>query len=358
MTERKVVTSREREVAPVPGYGAWGAERHHPSALVQHLLTQAGLPLTEPEVCGIGGGIGFMYAVFEYAAVPHPLLTIVAQHHPQPWAPAVLDRLGVRYIEQHSSSTAAALTKLRRELDAGRACLCTVDRSALPWHQGVPALAAADPYPVAVAGTDGDTFVIDDLGDRPLRIEAADFGRAWAGHRKGRHHLLSIAAVPERVEFAAAVRSAIRTTTAHLTGPVLGNSFDVNFGFSGLGRLIGDLRATTGKSAWIHRFAESFDYAMGRLADCLQREYTAPDATRPIYADFLDLVAPSTDLPELPRAAAAIRQSGEGWAAVTAQARAAVGTSDRRRALDALADLIDGGLAAERAAVDLLEAIA
>ncbi|MBX7266563.1 hypothetical protein KIF24_11290 [Micromonospora sp. Llam7] len=55
------------------------------------------------------GVIGFMYAVFEYAAVPHPLLTIVAQHHPQPWAPAVLDRLGLAYRQSRGTSTKAAL---------------------------------------------------------------------------------------------------------------------------------------------------------------------------------------------------------------------------------------------------------
>src|SRR5688572_14931327 len=66
-----------------PGYPGFGPEHHHESALVRHLLGQAGVGLSEPMVCGLGGGIGFLYAIFEYAAVDHPLLTIVAQHHPQ-----------------------------------------------------------------------------------------------------------------------------------------------------------------------------------------------------------------------------------------------------------------------------------
>src|SRR5687768_8507270 len=86
--------------------------RHRESALVGFLLEDAGLDLSEPMVCGLGGGIGFMYAVFEYDAVPHPLLTIVMQHHPQPWAAAVFDRLGVPFEEGHSASPKTARAAL------------------------------------------------------------------------------------------------------------------------------------------------------------------------------------------------------------------------------------------------------
>ena len=57
-------------------------EEHRPSSLCRHLLAHAGLELSEPMVCGLGGGIGFLYAIFEYRTEPNPLLTIVAQHHP------------------------------------------------------------------------------------------------------------------------------------------------------------------------------------------------------------------------------------------------------------------------------------
>lgn len=89
-TAHRHVTARRHADQPeipglVTGYPAFGAEQHGPSALSRHLLAQAGLDLSEPMACGLGGGIGFLYAVFEYKAVPYPLLTIVAQHHPQPW---------------------------------------------------------------------------------------------------------------------------------------------------------------------------------------------------------------------------------------------------------------------------------
>src|SRR2546423_298181 len=90
----------------VPGYDIFGGGQHRLSTLAAHLLRQAGHvaphtgePFSEAMVAGLAGGIGFMYAVFEYTGWP-PMMTIVAQHHPEPWLPAVLGRLGVGYTEE------------------------------------------------------------------------------------------------------------------------------------------------------------------------------------------------------------------------------------------------------------------
>src|SRR6266540_5645917 len=90
-------------------------------------------------VCGLGGGIGFLHAVFEYADIP-PLITIVMQHHPEPWLPAVLGKLGIPYTEDRSGKVEAALAALDQALDGGRAVWCTVDRTQLPWWEGCLAL--------------------------------------------------------------------------------------------------------------------------------------------------------------------------------------------------------------------------
>ncbi|MFD1050964.1 hypothetical protein ACFQ1S_38275, partial [Kibdelosporangium lantanae] len=95
--------------------------RHRESSLVAHLLEAQGATYGESLIAGLAGGIGFMYAVFEYKDMP-PLLTIVAQHHPEPWAPAALTRLGVSFVELHGRAG------LRTP------ALVTVDRSRLPWH--------------------------------------------------------------------------------------------------------------------------------------------------------------------------------------------------------------------------------
>jgi hypothetical protein len=282
-TARRHVLARARTPLPaglVPGYDTFGVEWHRESALVSHLLGG----FSEPMIAGLAGGIGFMYMVFDYRDLP-PLLTIVAQHHPEPWAPAALGRLGVPFTESHSGKPAAALGKLHASLDAGRPVLCTVDRSRLPWHGMAPDY-GADPYVVVVAGRDGDTLLVDDEAPRPNEITAEEFLAAWSAHKKGRHHMLVVTGPPAADP---PVREAVAHTVGHLTGPVLGNSFDVNFGFSGMAKLAAQLRDTSTKTGWARRFGAPvpFYHGLRRLYECLELEYTAPGATRPTYARFL-----------------------------------------------------------------------
>lgn len=358
---RTVAARRPRPLPPglVPGYRTFGRERHHHSSLVRNMLAQAGLPLTEAMVCGLGGGVGFLYAVFEYAAVPHPLLTIVAQHHPQPWVTTVLGHLDVPWTEQHSTSPSAAMAKLRRSLAAGRPVWCTVQRSALPWQApGWYGADAADPYPVVVAGLDGDTLYVDDTTDHPRAIEAEVFAAAWSGHRKGRHHMLTInPGVGTGTGRARAVAPAVSMTTAHLTGPVLGNAFDVNMGLSGMAKFAAELRGQRARTAWRRRFAAdpAFAHAMLRLDECLQREHTAPDATRPIYADFLDEAVPLLPNVDAAGAAGLFRQSSARWRAITELARGTnTEPSSRPELFNEIADHVEAARDVESQAVRLL----
>jgi len=323
---RQLLTAAAREHAPalppglVPGYELFGGGQHRLSALAVHLLRQAGAPFTEAMVAGLGGGIGFMYAVFEYKGWP-PLMTIVAQHHPEPWLPAVLGRLGIKYTEEHNTASKPALAALHRALDDGRPVYCTVDLTALPWHAGELAHSET-PYEVVVAGRQDGTIYLDDTSIVPLAIPEADFASAWARHKKGRHHRIVLTSVPTTVDLPAAIRDAIATTTAHLTGPVLGHSFDSNFGFSGMAKLATQLRDTRTKAGWAKRFGSPVDFFHGvrRLYECLELQFTAPGATRPLYADFLDEAAPVLGAPALTEAAALFRASGAAWSRLATRA--------------------------------------
>ncbi|GGQ48344.1 BtrH N-terminal domain-containing protein [Couchioplanes azureus] len=324
-TARRHVVRPEPAALPsglVPGYDEFGPGQHRLSSLAVHLLRQAGVACSEAMVCGLAGGIGFMYAVFEYRGMP-PIMTIVAQHHPDPWVESALRRLPLSFAEEHSTSTLRALAALRAAVERGRAVYVSVDRSRLPWHSGRAAL-ATEPYGVVVAGIDGDTVLVDDSAAVPHRLPMDEFATAWAGHKKGRHHRIV-------VETAGAGRpdpgAAIATTVAHLTGPVLGHAFDANFGFSGMRRLAAQLRDGRTKSGWQRRFGspEAFGAAMRRLYECLELSYTAPGGTRPLYADFLDEAAGMLGRPALADAAGLFRESGAHWSALAARAEAHAG---------------------------------
>lgn len=260
-TAYRQVTARRRR----PGAG------HRESALVHRMLAAAGVDLSEAMVCGLGGGIGFLYAVFHYAALAHPTLTVVSQHHPTPWVEAVAGHLGQPLRRHHSSSAAAALRALRAAVDAGRCPWIVLARGGLPWHDDVSALEAADPYPVVVEACRGDDVVVLDAEQETL--DAGRLAEAWAAHRKGRFALTSWDGALES-DLEPAVDRAIRTTRDHLVGPVLGNRFDVNFGLSGLRRLRDDLADVRTRRGWRQQFAAepAFSFAMGRLgwlAACL-----------------------------------------------------------------------------------------
>jgi hypothetical protein len=350
-TARLQVLARAGRGAPlpaglIPGYRTFGPLQHRQSALLAHVLEVQGVTYSEAMLTGLAGGIGFMYAVFEYKDMP-PLLTIVAQHHPDPWAAAALSRLDVSYVEDHSGKLPAALTKLRTALSAGRPVLVSVDRSRLPWHGLEPGF-GMDPYVVSVAGITGDTVYLDDDGPAPYPMPVESFGAAWSAHRKGRHHALVVGAA-RPVDLAAAVRSALATTVAHLTGPVLGTSFDVNFGFSGMAKFAGQLRDTRTKDGWPKRFGAPVPFAHGvrRLYECLELEYTAPGATRPVYADFLDEAAPLVS-PRLTEAAELFRAAGARWSALATLALDATsGLGYAELAEERLALMFSRGRAAE-----------
>jgi hypothetical protein len=179
----------------------------------------------------------------------------------------------------------------------------------VPWH-GLTGQWGAEAYPVGVLGIDGDTVLIDDECVRPNPLPIKDFLAAWSADKKSKHELITVGDGYEPD-----VEEAIRTTVAHLTGPVLGNDFDVNFGFSGMRKPAEQLRDPKGKQGWARRYVDpgALFFALRRLHDCLEVEYGGPSATRPLYADFLREVGK-------PDAAELFDASGQLWSAVAANA--------------------------------------
>lgn len=355
---RIVTSSRAGDDAPASTstYPEGTYAGHRESALVKRLLAAAGVDLSEAMVCGLGGGIGFMYAVFEYEAVPHPLLTFVAQHHPRPWVEEVADNLGLELSSVTSSSPAAGFRKLDAALDAGRPALVTVGRAELPWHDDVSELEAMDPYRVVVEGRDESGYAAFDPGEGEHRLSRAGLERAWSVHRKGRFAVQTVASAASPRPLREAVEQAIATTAAHMTGPVLDNAFDVNFGLSGIGRWAAEVEDRRSKKGWRARFGsgEAFAHAVRRIVECFTWSYSAPGATRPIYADFLAEAARSTSL-DLAPAAAAARASGELWSRLVDVAAVAE-EGDAEATLSQIAEIARELLAAEERLVERLRA--
>ncbi|GIE95471.1 DUF4872 domain-containing protein [Paractinoplanes rishiriensis] len=307
--------------------------QHRLSTLAALMLDRAGYraphtgePFSEAMLTGLAGGIGFMYAIFEYTGLP-PMLTIVCQHHPDPWLPAILRRLAVPHAEKQG----------KLDLSGGRPAYCTVRRNDYP-------------YEIVVTASNDGQLVIDSGFDVTTMPEP-EFRTQWP-----RHHQIVLepgGVVPPEV-LASGLRDAIATTVAHLTGPVLGHKFDVNFGFSGMTRLAAQLRDARTKKGWARRFADppAFAQAVRRLHECLDHEFTAPGATRPLYASFLDEAAPLLGSSSLPEAAELFRSSGAVWS----QLAHLEPSADHAAFFASSADLVDEARTLEERAVALLSA--
>ncbi|MBR22196.1 MAG: hypothetical protein CMF57_07125 [Leifsonia sp.] len=361
------------------------APQHRVSALARTMLAAAGLPVSEPMACGLGGGIGFLYAIFQYKQVEHPMLTIVAQHHPQPWLEAVTAHLNaaspaVEHRIVTSSSAKAAFDKLDATLETSPAWI-TVGRGGLPWHE-IPegplgAAEAADPYPVVVTrGPEAGAYLIDDADGEMHTLSADELATAWALHKKGRFAIETLAPLSadtgvgadpadgggfhsEVVEASPtpdAVRASVATTVAHLTGPVIHHAFDSNFGLSGMRKLATELRDDRTKAGWRRRFgdARSFEVGMLRLAECLTWVHTAPGGTRPLFAEFLREAAellPAAERESWREAAREADAAGECWARVADTAAAGstgnTDSTDKEATFDEFADLVEQAIAHE-----------
>lgn len=341
-------------VGVVPGYQTFGGGRHHDSALLTHVLEAAGvtaahdgLPLDEPTVAGLAGGVGFMYFSFTYAGAPSTM-TIVPRIHPRPFLPGALERAGIPHRVEQTTSAAKAVRGLDAVLAAGRPAICTLVRSALGSPECVDPFSGADPYEVAVVGRRGDAVLLDDERLEPDPVPADVFAAARAAHRKSRHRMLVVDPGGAPVDLAVAVRAALAVTVHDLTEDVMPNNFGGNFGLRGMAKwadAVADRRSRTG---WWRTFDTPAAHAsaMHRLYDCLTTEYSSPGAMRPLYADFLDRAADLLGDDAAREAAAGYARAGELWAAVADSATSGPMAPYRRLVERRLELLLDGGLGA------------
>lgn len=257
----------------------------HDSSLLREMLDDE---WSEAMLAGLAGGIGFMYFVFEYKGHT-PTMTIVARHHPAPFIPTALVHAGIEHEVTSTTSARKAEQQLRA---ADGPVICLVGK---------------EKHPVGVLGVDGDVVTVHDqgthvqpLGEFTHAQPLGEFLKSWG---LGKHEMIRIGERRGEPD----VAGAVRMTCEHLTGPVLGNNFDVNFGFSGMRKLAEQLR-DKGKKGWAQRWAYDPAFVQKRLHDCLEVEYTAKGATRPLYAEFLD----EAGLPGAPE----FRESGALWSEI------------------------------------------
>ncbi len=281
--------------------------------------THDGKPLSEALINGLCGGVGFLYAVFEYGGMP-PMLSVMMRHDTMSdsFIQGGLKRLGVEMSVSGTSSPSAARKALDAALAAGKPALCVTDLAGAAYC-GMPAMMSGmAPTVVSVAGHDGDDVLLDDRAPEPRRVSMAQFARQRASYKKGKHRLITIDGPKKGYDLGNAVREAIRATARrYFESPYKG--FASNFGFAGMGKWRKLLTDAKDKKAWPALFTQGAAAYLGlrRVYDGIEHEYTAPAGGRALYADFLTEAAAITKQSGLLNAAESYRRAGEQWRAIS-----------------------------------------
>ncbi|MGI9613510.1 MAG: BtrH N-terminal domain-containing protein [Acidimicrobiales bacterium] len=306
----------------------------HDAALHARALANAGLtdptsgaPFTEAMLAGLGGGIGFMFATFDYSGLI--TTTLVTRFHPGPYHQNMRDRAGAESSVSTTTSSAKAAAALDEALDAGRPALCTVGRGALPWHGSSTPIEEAEEYLIAVVGRDADDLLVDDFGVAH-RITTDDLAAARAAVRKAKHHLVTVTP-GNPIDVEAGIRAAVADTHKLLTSGDaphgIPTSWAKKFGIAGMSTLAGLMRDHR-KAGWAQLFADPANLftALVRIHECIEVQYSSHGAGRLLYGEFCLEAAERVPSAELARAGAAYLETGQAWAEL---ADAALPDSDR-----------------------------
>lgn len=308
---------------------------HRQSALIADALSTAGIsspltrePFSEAMLAGLAGGIGFMYAVFQYRDLP-PICTLVLRYHPHDFVLGMLTRAGLSFGVEQTASTRKAHRQLLGAAQSDSLCLATI---------GIGPSAAEE---VVVWEADEETVTYSQRAHATETVSADAFSAMRSSNRAARNRLIQVAPPASQYrdgwDAEAAVTDAIEATHTVLTGPVLGHAFDVNFGLSGMERFASALADRRTKSGWLRTFggsATDLSSGLRRVEACIQREFSAWGGMRPLYADFLSevvacgVVPTSTDAGRLGEAAVAYQTLGTEWAALGDAAATAAATVD------------------------------
>lgn len=309
-----------------PGYELCGGVCRDTGALRNFLAaygaggTHDDSPLSEALVNGLCGGVGFLYAVFEYKGWP-PILSVLTRFDTMPdsYINGGLERLGVEITQSETGSATAARKALDAALAAKQPALCIVDCVGMMLDEPGPMqMAGVAPTVVAFAGIDGDELLIDDGAITPRRMSHEQFARARSLYKKGKNRLIVLKQRAQRVDLASRVLEAILTTADRYSHAPYKN-FASNFGFAGLEKWHRLLVDTQDKKGWPTLFPSGKLAYLGlrRAFDGIEHEFTAPAAGRPLYANFLREAAKITNRTGFDAAADLYDRSGAVWSALS-----------------------------------------
>ncbi len=287
-------------------------------AAARNLCANAGVvgpddePLSEAAVFGLCGGVGFLYGVFVYDE--GPTMTIVARNEsmPDPFLEPLFARVGAAVQVATTGGAKKAAATLDATLAAGTPALATVGAGALGYLGQSEAMASMAPHVVGVVGVGpGGEVLVDDRAPVPIPVDRATFDTARGAYAKAKHRLITVTATDTEHDWARAVAEAVVDGAEGFDRPPV-PQFAANVGRAGLTKFHRLLTHERDAKGWARVFGQGPAAALGfgRLIDCIDHDYTAPAAGRPLQAEFLRWAAALVS--DAGPASPAMRVAGEG----------------------------------------------
>lgn len=278
-----------------------------------------GRPFSDALLFGLGGGIGFLYALFQYEG-SDPMLSIGVRYTMlgHDFARQCLERASIAHEVFTTGSSAKADAALDDALAAGVVPLVSIDYPSLP-YSGLPDhFKTMSSNQAVVVAADDERICLDN--GRQIEINREDFRQARQAYRKAKHQILTITGTKVGdLDFG--VRSAIRATADNfVTSPYKG--FASNWGFAGLekwARLMVDEKDRKGWPRVFDSDAGAF-LAMTRVQESIEVLFTPPGAGRVLYGEFLIEASTITGLGALDAIGQEFIELGTSWSEIAAVA--------------------------------------
>lgn len=277
---------------------------HCESGVVSTLLTQAGLPLSEPMAFGLAGALTFAYLPFiKISGLP----LIAYRMPPGRIIKGVQKQLRLQMQYQTFRDADRGMDELNRQLDSGHLIGLQTSVYWLPYFPEAMRF-HFNAHNLLVYGREGDEYLISDpIFEEPVRCSAsalkkARFAKGALASRGMAYHLKT---APESFDLATASRRAVRSNCRSMTGaplPVIG---------------IRGMRHMAGNIVKLERNAEKREqYLPVYLSHIVRMQEeigTGGAGFRFIYASFLRECAQALDNTLLQEASEAMAEAGDEW---------------------------------------------
>jgi hypothetical protein len=293
------------------------------AAALRSLLAAAGAPISEPLALVLGGGIGLGVFQFHYAAEDVATFFLAGRHRwdaDRAFIVESLRRAGCEPLVSEATSPTKADRQLREALAAGGPVVAWLDFAELG-TRAYPAHHSGGGYHVVVVRDIDDArgvAHIDDLADGPLAVPLEDLARARGRIAKDRHRLVRLAPGARAEITPAALAAGLQATLDGFASPRTRN-----FGLDALDDLAARMRGD-GKGSWTAVFAHGGQLLDALLAvhDGIELQGSGGGLVRTPFAAGLQEAAAqggTADPASLAEVAATYQALGERWTALAGQ---------------------------------------